>query len=195
LQPIKDKYPEVSYADFWQFAAYVALEAAGGPHIPFQAGRKDAAEADPEVPAGRLPNPTLGSDHLRQIFGKMGFNDQEIVALSGAHALGRCHKDRSGFEGPWTTTPNVFGNAYFTELFGKTWVVKEGSNPKQFEDKETQKLMMLPSDLLLIEDAGFKPHAERYAKDQAVFFEEFSAAFKRLSELGCSGLHEVTWSL
>ncbi len=26
----------------------------------------------------------------------MGFNDQEIVALSGAHALGRCHPDRSG---------------------------------------------------------------------------------------------------
>lgn len=24
----------------------------------------------------------------------MGFNDQEIVALAGAHALGRCHPDR-----------------------------------------------------------------------------------------------------
>ena len=32
----------------------------------------------------------------------MGFNDQEIVALSGAHTLGRCHTDRSGFDGPWT---------------------------------------------------------------------------------------------
>jgi Peroxidase len=26
-----------------------------------------------------------------------GFNDQEIVALSGAHSMGRCHTDRSGF--------------------------------------------------------------------------------------------------
>jgi len=26
--------------------------------------------------------------------GRQGFNDQEIVALSGAHALGRCHTDR-----------------------------------------------------------------------------------------------------
>ena len=25
---------------------------------------------------------------LRQVFNRMGFNDQEIVALSGAHALG-----------------------------------------------------------------------------------------------------------
>lgn len=32
----------------------------------------------------------------------MGFNDQEIVALNGAHTLGRCHSDRSGFLGPWT---------------------------------------------------------------------------------------------
>jgi hypothetical protein len=29
------------------------------------------------------------SSHIRQIFNRMGFNDQEIVALSGAHALGR----------------------------------------------------------------------------------------------------------
>lgn len=28
-----------------------------------------------------------------------GFNDQEIVALSGAHALGRCHEDYSGARG------------------------------------------------------------------------------------------------
>jgi Peroxidase len=26
---------------------------------------------------------------LREVFGRMGFNDQEIVALSGAHAIGR----------------------------------------------------------------------------------------------------------
>lgn len=28
-----------------------------------------------------------------------GTQDQEIVCLSGAHALGRCHPDRSGFDG------------------------------------------------------------------------------------------------
>lgn len=27
------------------------------------------------------------------------FNDQEIVALSGAHTLGRCHLARSGYDG------------------------------------------------------------------------------------------------
>ena len=32
-----------------------------------------------------------------QVFYRMGFNDQEIVALSGAHTLGRAWKNRSGF--------------------------------------------------------------------------------------------------
>jgi cytochrome c peroxidase len=29
-----------------------------------------------------------GADHLRFIFYRMGFNDQEIVALTGGHNLG-----------------------------------------------------------------------------------------------------------
>ena len=41
-------------------------------------------------PDGRLPDASKGPPHLRDIFYRMGFNDQEIVALSGAHALGRC---------------------------------------------------------------------------------------------------------
>lgn len=41
---------------------------------------------------------------------------QEIVALSGAHALGRCHTSRSGYDGPWTNSPITFSNLYFKVL-------------------------------------------------------------------------------
>ena len=41
--------------------------------------------------------------HVRDVFYRMGFNDREIVALIGAHTLGFCHTDRSGYLGPWTT--------------------------------------------------------------------------------------------
>uniref|UniRef100_F6HVR9 Uncharacterized protein n=1 Tax=Vitis vinifera TaxID=29760 RepID=F6HVR9_VITVI len=34
-----------------------------------------------------------------------------------------CHKERSGFEGPWTSNPLIFDNSYFTELLGEE---KEG---------------------------------------------------------------------
>lgn len=60
-------------------------------------GRVDALDPSAVTPDGRLPNADSGppgadpSDaaHLRTIFNRMGFNDQDIVALSGAHALGR----------------------------------------------------------------------------------------------------------
>jgi len=45
------------------------------------------------------------------------FNDQEIVALVGAHAVGRCHADRSGFVGPWTFSPITFTNDFYKLLF------------------------------------------------------------------------------
>lgn len=44
------------------------------------------------------------------------------MALSGAHALGRCHADSSGFDGPWTNAPTAWSNLYFQELLEKTWV-------------------------------------------------------------------------
>jgi hypothetical protein len=110
LEPIKRNHPSVSYADLYVFAGVVAVEACGGPNVGFRPGRSDAAKATaPEqdkrfTPDGRLPGADAGdagkertAQHIRNIFYRMGFNDNEIVALSGAHALGRCHTDRSGY--------------------------------------------------------------------------------------------------
>ena len=36
-----------------------------------------------------LPDGAKDADHLRHVFGRMGYSDQEIVALSGAHNLGQ----------------------------------------------------------------------------------------------------------
>jgi cytochrome c peroxidase len=76
-----------------------AIKTMGGPTIPWSAGRVDAMDPSAVTPDGRLPNADSGpkgadesdAEHLRKIFYRMGFDDQEIVALSGAHALGRCH--------------------------------------------------------------------------------------------------------
>ena len=55
----------------------------------------------------------------------MGFDDREIVTLSGAHALGRCHTDRSGYSGPWTFSPTVVTNDYFKLLLEEKWQWKK----------------------------------------------------------------------
>jgi cytochrome c peroxidase len=74
-------------------------------------------------------------------FYKMGFNDQEIVALSGAHAIGRCHKDRSGFDGPWSFSPTSFTNAYYQLLLDEKWNLRKWEGPIQYEDSKTKSLM------------------------------------------------------
>ena len=129
----------------------------------------------------------------------------------------------SGFDGPWTTHPLRFDNEYFTNLLYRNWTVKKWTGPKQFEDEvtpsiccsassltreclraQTGKLMMLPSDIALIEDAKFKKWVEVYAKDQVSrslldglfhanrvsfgqnkFFEDFAKAFAKLMSVGC----------
>ena len=100
------------------------------------------------------------------------FNDQEIVALVGAHALGRCHSDRSGFEGPWTFSPTSVTNEFYKLLLNEKWVWKKWSGPKQLEDKKTQSLMMLPTDYVLVQDKSFKKWVKAYADDEALWFKE-----------------------
>jgi cytochrome c peroxidase len=123
--------------------------------IPWRPGRVDATSESACTPNGRLPDATKKADHLRSVFGRMGFNDQEIVALSGAHSLGRCHTDRSGFTGPWTRAPTTMSNEYFRLLVEEKWTEKKWAGPKQFEDR-SKELMMLTSDLALVEDPAFR---------------------------------------
>jgi hypothetical protein len=117
LEPIKAKYPGMSYADLWTLAGAHYVEKSGGPKINWRPGRTDSPNPT-TVTDGRLPNADCGAPsanvaHIRQVFGRMGFSDQEMVALIGAHALGRCHTDASGYTGPWTRAETTFSNEFF----------------------------------------------------------------------------------
>lgn len=183
LEPVKEKFPWITYSDLWILAGVTALQEMQGPIIPYRPGRSDR-DVSFCTPDGRLPDATQGGKHLRDIFGRMGFNDQEIVALSGAHALGRCHSTRSGFEGPWTFSPTVLTNDYYKLLLDEKWQWKKWNGPAQYEDKTTKTLMMLPTDYVLIQDRAFKKHVQAYAKDNELFFKDFSKVVSTLFELG-----------
>jgi cytochrome c peroxidase len=141
LEPIYAKYDGLSYADLYTLSGVAAIKAMNGPTIGWSSGRVDQP-VEAVTPDGRLPNADSGpaladksdADHIRSIFNRMGFNDQEIVALSGAHTLGLCHTTASGYDGPWTPTPTTFNNAYFTLLTSLKWVPKDWSGPPQYVD-------------------------------------------------------------
>jgi cytochrome c peroxidase len=183
LVPVKEQFPWLTWSDLWILAGVTAIQEMQGPVIPFRPGRSDR-DLSFCTPDGRLPDASKNHDHIRAIFGRMGFNDTEIVALSGAHALGRCHTDRSGFDGPWTFSPTVMTNDYYKLLLDEKWQWKRWNGPKQYEDKKTKSLMMLPTDMALIQDKKFRPIVEKYAMDNDAFFQDFSKAVTTLFELG-----------
>ncbi|KIW13016.1 hypothetical protein PV08_08203 [Exophiala spinifera] len=194
LEPIKASFPWITYADLWTLAAVVAIREMGGPEISWQGGRTDFTDDSRVPPRGRLPDGSKGADHLRWIFYRMGFDDREIVALSGAHNLGRCHSGRSGFEGKWVNNPTRFSNTYFKLLQTHEWKKKKLENGlEQFvyvdedldpEEAEEETLMMLPTDMALLEDPSFRVWVDKYAADKDLFFRDFAAVFAKLMELG-----------
>ncbi|KAF2220848.1 putative cytochrome c peroxidase [Elsinoe ampelina] len=188
LEPVKASHPWITYSDLWVLGGIVAIQEMGGPGIPFLPGRTDFVDDSKLPPRGRLPDGAKGADHVRHVFYRMGFSDQEIVALSGAHNLGRCHNDRSGFEGAWVPNPTRFSNSYFKLMMSLQWKEKVLDNGvRQFvhvDEDLGEELMMLPSDLALLHDEGFRPWVELYAKDKDRFFEDFKNVFGKLMELG-----------
>ena len=184
LEPVKREFPELSYADIWTLAGCVAIEESGGPKIEHHLGRTDATSGAACPVVGRLPDAAQGAQHLRDVFHRMGFDDRDIVALSGAHTVGRCHKVRSGFDGPWTTNPLKFDNEYFRNLMNLEWVPRKWDGPLQYTDAKTETLIMLPTDMALKTDPVFAPIAREYANDQSAFFRDFSSAFSRLVAKG-----------
>ncbi|EOD30680.1 cytochrome C peroxidase [Emiliania huxleyi CCMP1516] len=82
-----------------------------------------------------------------------------------------------------TPTPTVLTNGYYALLLSLPWTLKEWDGPMQFEDP-SGKLMMLPSDIALIQDKKMRQYVQMYAKDKELFFKEFAAAFQKLEELG-----------
>lgn len=61
LEPVKQKFPDISYADLYTYAGVVAVEEAGGPKIPFRLGREDMVSGETSPMDGRLPDADKGS--------------------------------------------------------------------------------------------------------------------------------------
>jgi L-ascorbate peroxidase len=214
LEPVKESFPDVSFADIFQMASARSIELAGGPKIDMKYGRVDASGPENCSAEGNLPDAEPGPDgkyggpggsastedktpngHLRKVFYRMGLNDEEIVALSGAHSFGRAYKDRSGLGAEktkftdgskqiradgkeakynpggsaWTKNWLVFDNSYFTTI------------PDESADPE---LLKLSTDKTLFGDEDFKPFAEKFRDSQDEFFASYAKAHKKLSELG-----------
>lgn len=205
LQPIKTACPLVSWADLIQLASAESVRAMGGPTIAMRYGRVDADKSPDEsiapfgLPDARAPfggGPACKDDpaaHLRYVFYKYGFNDQEIVALSGAHTVGRAFADRSGTVEYGYTKPTAYTlkGCPFAQMSqtngGQSWTkewLKFDNSYFRLPGNSDRELLAFPTDMVLATDPGFKPFFELYARDEGKFFADYAVAHKKLSELG-----------
>eukprot|EP00756_Hemistasia_phaeocysticola_P011659 Hpha_TRINITY_DN15136_c2_g10::TRINITY_DN15136_c2_g10_i1::g.128984::m.128984 len=117
-----------SRADCWQLAATTAIEQAApqdaGLAIPFYWGRYDRDDC---TSTAVLLSAKGGTRGVLRMADSMDVTVAEIVALSGAHAIGRATTVNSGFPAngfdtlPWTENPGVFDNKYFQTLINTRW--------------------------------------------------------------------------
>ncbi|PWA61783.1 hypothetical protein CTI12_AA368000 [Artemisia annua] len=186
LQPIKDKYTGVTYADLFQLASATAVEEAGGPKLPMKYGRVDVSGPEQCPEEGRLPDagPPSPADHLRDVFYRMGLSDKDIVALSGAHTLGRSRPERSGWGKPETKYTKEGPGAPGGQSWTVKWLRFDNSYFKDIKEKRDEDLLVLPTDAALFDDPSFKVFAEKYAEDEKAFFTDYAEAHAKLSNLG-----------
>jgi hypothetical protein len=64
------------------------------------------------------------------------------------------------------------------------WRPRKWEGPFQYEDMQSQELVMLPSDMALKEDPEFRKYAELYARDNQAFFRDFARAYAKLLSNG-----------
>ena len=112
-----DIYALMGYRALYHSSNYPGLAM---PTCNFRIGRKDctAAQENKEIFAKALSGWSEISKFYNEVF---KFNTQEIVAIMGAHTLGRQWKRNSGFVGPWVAAPSniVFTNGYYQNLLDK----------------------------------------------------------------------------
>jgi L-ascorbate peroxidase len=149
-------------------------------------------------------NEPSADSHLRTICYRLGFSNREIVALCGAHTIGRAFQDRSGVC-PFSSGDQ--GATSYTKLtssahgqrevshsgvgmaggcsWTKNWLEFDNAYFRRpLDDPHNRELLWLPTDQALLDSPEFKKHFLEFAQDQSAFFEAYAQAHKKMSKLG-----------
>ncbi|KAL7467767.1 hypothetical protein ACHAXS_009331 [Conticribra weissflogii] len=162
---------------------------------------------DPEGAFGAHGEFEPSAKSIRDVFGRMGFDDRNTVSvIGGGHAFGKCHgacakdeassegfcngitdwehKFTSGLELKWTTTPTTWTNMYFQNMFSFNWTnVTSPAGAIQFvpEGENVPDIGMLTTDLALaFGDDEYTKLSREYADDLDALTTDFGKSWYQL---------------
>lgn len=179
--------PTVSCADITALATRDAVVASGGPSYDVPQGQLDSFAPASENDVNNLPSPRTASvSDLMSAFSSRGLRDlADLVALSGAHTVGRAHcpffedrsrrqddtfsrklavncsKDPNRLQNLDVRTPDLFDHSYYIDL--------------------TSNQGVFTSDMALIKDRSTAPIVRQFAQSKDAFFAQFASSMVKLS--------------
>jgi peroxidase len=184
--------PKVSCADITTLATRDAVVASGGPYFDVPLGRRDGFAPASSDLVGTLPAPTFDVPTLIEAFKNRSLDTADLVALSGAHTVGRghcasfsdrlppnvddtidpafrqkltakCAKDPNASQVLDVRTPNAFDSKYYSDLLAKQGLFK--------------------SDQGLMDHPATKRMATRFSLNQGAFFDQFARSMVKMSQM------------
>ncbi|GMY26727.1 peroxidase 11 [Fagus crenata] len=194
----------VSCADILTIAARDAIILVGGPYWEVPLGRKDSITASYALATTNLPNANEGLLSIISKFLYQGLSVTDMVALSGAHTIGRarCANFRARIYGDFETTSghDPISESYLSNLKSICPpITGEGDNNITAMDNVTPNLfdnsyyhILLKGEGLLNSDQALyssvfgietKELVKNYAADPVAFFQQFSDSMVKLGNI------------
>lgn len=183
LQPIQQKFENLSWSDLIVLAGTVALEDATGHSIPFCGGRTDATDGNGSAMLQPNGDYSVDAHQIRLLAHQIGLTERETVALS-ARLRSPGQMSRSGYYGSWTENVGKLSHEYFKTLLTSTWSEFKVPNSGKVQYKaEGQDIFMTAADLNLKWDDTYLAISQDFASDNEVFLKEFKSAWVKLMNL------------
>ncbi|XP_037488207.1 peroxidase 31-like [Triticum dicoccoides] len=194
IQRIRDavrdaKCTDVSCADITMLATRDALMMSGAPRYDVHLGRKDSKRPASFAEVRRfLPARDAKIKDLIRVFEDRGFNKGDLVALSGAHTIGKATCPSLEFR---TGEPAWFVKAIKDNCprSGDKKHILDVTTPDVFDNKYYGNLLLglgvLGTDMELLQHQETRFFVESWAKDEHLgwFHGHFAAAMKKMADL------------
>ncbi|XP_019419108.1 PREDICTED: peroxidase A2-like [Lupinus angustifolius] len=192
----------VSCADILALAAEISSVLAHGPDWKVPLGRRDSLNANQTLANQNLPPPTFNLTQLKSAFANQGLNTSDLVALSGAHTIGRAKC--SSFIGRLynfsnTGNPDPTLNTTLLQTLqalcpnngpGTNLTNLDLTTPDTFDNNYYSNLQsqngLLETDQVLFSTSGADTIAvvNNFINNQTLFYEKFKASMIKMGNIG-----------
>lgn len=168
-----------------------------GPSWEVPMGRRDSFSANKAAATNGIPAPNSSLTDLVAKFQNVGLTLQDMVALSGAHTMGKARC--STFSSRLQSSSNTNGPDNNPDSLQSLQQLCSGSDidalaqldlvtPATFDNQYYINILsgegLLPSDQILVSQDQTREIINSYAEDTSVFFEDFKISMLKMGSLG-----------